>query len=127
MRKLQFSANCEQHNHAVGQSDDCHVTQAYVAGLLAQQLEQYGFKTQNICDTSKQLSVSVEEHCLPLSVTCQQKNDHGLLICEIASHPEEEQDWFARIEMQSVIKQLAQAVENTLKQDGSFTDFKWKN
>nr|ART89878.1 hypothetical protein [uncultured bacterium] len=48
-------------------------------------------------------------------------------MCEISSHPEEEQDWFSRIEMQSVIKQLAQAVENTLKQDKSFAEFEWKS
>lgn len=127
MRKLQFTAHCEKHNPASPQSNDCDTTQAYVADLLAQQLEQYGFKTQNICTDSKQLSVSVENHPLPLSVTCRKKSENGLLMCEISSHPEEEQDWFSRIEMQSVIKQLAQAVENTLKQDKSFAEFEWKN
>lgn len=127
MRKLQFTAHCEKHNLASAQSNDCDTTQAYVADLLAQQLEQYGFKTQNICTDSKQLSVSVENHPLPLSVTCRKKSENGLLMCEISSHPEEEQDWFSRIEMQSVIKQLAQAVENTLKQDESFTEFEWKS
>lgn len=127
MRKLQFTAHCEKHNPASPQSNDCNTTQAYVADLLAQQLEQYGFKTQNICTDSKQLSVSVENHPLPLSVTCRKKPENGLLMCEISSHPEEEQDWFSRIEMQSVIKQLAQAVENTLKQDESFTEFEWKS
>jgi hypothetical protein len=127
MRKLQFTAHCEKHNPASPQSNDCDTTQAYVADLLAQQLEQYGFKTQNICTDSKQLSVSVENHPLPLSVTCRKKSENGLLMCEISSHPEEEQDWFSRIEMQSVIKQLAQAVENTLKQDKSFAEFEWKS
>lgn len=127
MRKLQFTAHCEKHNLASAQSNDCDTTQAYVADLLAQQLEQYGFKTQNICTDSKQLSVSVENHPLPLSVTCRKKSENGLLMCEISSHPEEEQDWFSRIEMQSVIKQLAQAVENTLKQDKSFAEFEWKS
>lgn len=47
MRKLQFTAHCEKHNPASPQSNDCDTTQAYVADLLAQQLEQYGFKTQN--------------------------------------------------------------------------------
>ena len=127
MRKLQFTAHCEKHNPASPQSNDCDTTQAYVADLLAQQLEQYGFKTQNICTDSKQLSVSVENHPLPLSVTCRKKSENGLLMCEISSHPEEEQEWFSRIEMQSVIKQLAQAVENTLKQDKSFAEFEWKS
>lgn len=127
MRKLQFTAHCEKHNLASAQSNDCDTTQAYVADLLAQQLEQYGFKTQNICTDSKQLSVSVENHPLPLSVTCRKKSENGLLMCEISSHPEEEQDWFSRIEMQSVIKQLTQAVENTLKQDKSFAEFEWKS
>lgn len=127
MRKLQFTAHCEKHNLASAQSNDCDTTQAYVADLLAQQLEQYGFKTQNICTDSKQLSVSVENHPLPLSVTCRKKSENGLLMCEISSHPEEEQEWFSRIEMQSVIKQLAQAVENTLKQDKSFAEFEWKS
>ncbi len=41
-------------------------------------------------------------------------------MCEISANPDEEQDWFEKIETQSIIRQLAQAVENSLKADHSF-------
>lgn len=49
------------------------------------------------------------------------------LICEIASYPDEEQDWLDRITEQSLLNQLAQAVEASLKEQESFSEFEWKN
>ena len=51
----------------------------------------------------------------------------GHLVCRINAHADEEQDWFEKIEMQSVIKQLGQAIETTLKNDESFSQFEWKS
>ncbi len=48
-------------------------------------------------------------------------------MCEIASYPDEGQDWLDRIAERSLLNQLAQAVENTLKTDKNFTEFKWSN
>lgn len=48
-------------------------------------------------------------------------------MCEISANPDEEQDWFEKIETQSIIRQLAQAVENSLKADQSFSEFVWKS
>lgn len=123
MRKLQFLADCEKHTHNAV-SNSCQVTQEYVTHLLSAQLEQYGFNAEK--DTEKKLAVSVEDHPVAIAVNCSVKDENGLLVCEISAHANEEQDWFSRIETQSVIKQLAQAVENTLKEDDSFSEFEWK-
>ena len=124
MRKLQFTANCEKHNHMSHQSNDCHVTQEYVADLLSKELGQYGFQT--LSQSGDQVAVSVDNQSLPLSVTCQCHDAEGHLVCEITSYPDEEQDWLERITEQSLLNQLAQAVENTLKEDESFSGFEWK-
>lgn len=126
MRTLQFTANCEKHNHD-SSSNDCYVTQEYVTELLSKQLEQFGFKT-NVSNEQnhEQLAVSVEDHPVALGVNCSVKDENGLLVCEISTSADESQDWFTKIETQSVIKQLAQAVENTLKEDESFSEFEWK-
>ena len=123
MRKLQFTANCEKHNHVSQQPNDCHVTQEYVADLLSKELGQYGFQT--LSQSGDQVAVSVDNQSLPLSVTCQSHDAEGHLVCEITSYPDEEQDWLDRITEQSLLNQLAQAVENTLKEDESFSEFKW--
>ena len=123
MRKLQFSANCATHTHP--DSNACHVTQGYVAELLSKKLSHYGFQT--LSQSGDQIAVSVEDQTLPLSVTCQSLSTDGHMVCEITSHPEEEQDWLARITEQSLLNQLAQAVENTLKDNSEFSDFEWKN
>ena len=123
MRKLQFTANCEKHNHVSQQPNDCHVTQEYVADLLSKELGQYGFQT--LSQSGDQVAVSVDNQSLPLSVTCQSHDEEGHLVCEITSYPDEEQDWLDRITEQSLLNQLAQAVENTLKEDESFSEFKW--
>lgn len=124
MRKLQFLANCETHSHP-NASNSCHITQAYVTDLLSKQLKNYGFTAEEAAE--KKLQVSVEDHPVAIGVNCSVKDENGLLVCEITAHANEEQDWFSRIETQSVIKQLSQAVENTLKEDQSFSEFEWKS
>lgn len=125
MRKLQFTANCEKHNHASLQTGDRHVTQEYVADLLSKELGEYGFQT--LSQSGDHVAVSVDNHSLPLSITCQGHDQDGHLVCEITSHPDEDQDWLDRITEQSLLNQLAQAVENTLKQDEAFSEFEWKD
>ena len=93
--------------------------------LLSKQLKNYGFTAEEAAE--KKLQVSVEDHPVAIGVNCSVKDENGLLVCEITAHANEEQDWFSRIETQSVIKQLSQAVENTLKEDQSFSEFEWKS
>ena len=69
--------------------------------------------------------MSVENHPVGLGVYCH-LNEEGLLTCQISAHTDEQQVWFKKIETQSMIKQLANAVENTLKADDTFSDFQWK-
>ena len=121
MKTLQFTAQCD--NKA--ELQDCKIAQNYVADLLARQLNQHGFET--LPQSGAQIAVSVEDHPLPLSVSCESRDAEGRLVCEILSYPEEEQDWFDRIESQSLLNQLAQAVGQPLKQDENFTAFEWKN
>lgn len=123
MRKLQFIADCAKHGDSQG--DSCQSTQGYVKNLLTKELVSYGFDVSTEQD-QQQLAVQVEDHPVGLGINCDVKNENGLLVCEISAHADEAQDWFTKIETQSVIKQLAQAVENTLKEDQSFSDFHWK-
>lgn len=123
MRKLQFLADCQKHSHAK-EKESCHVTQSYVTHLLSNQLQAYGFNTKE--DEQQKIAVSVEDHPVSIGVNCSVKDQNGLLVCEISAYADEEEDWFSRIETQSVIKQLSQAVEHTLKKDDSFSDFEWK-
>lgn len=123
MRKLQFTADCKQHDHST--DNVCHVTQAYVTDLLSKQLGEHGFKMGRVDSANDQLAIQVEENPIELAVNCSQKNDQGVLVCEISAHANEEQDWFSKIETQSVIKQLSQAVEETLRQDKNLNDFVW--
>lgn len=120
MRILQFIAQCEQHQ----QADRCALAQHQITQLLAQQLEHYGFQT--LSQSGHQIAVSVEDHTLPLAVTCQSQNDEGYVVCEISSYPEEEQDWLDRITEQSLLNQLAHAVEAALKTNAAFSQFEWK-
>lgn len=124
MRTLQFTANCEKHNHVTSPANDCHVTQEYVADILSKALGQYGFQT--LSQSGDQVAVSVDNQSLPLSITCHSHDAEGHLVCEITSYPDEDQDWLDRITEQSLLNQLAQAVENTLKEDESFSEFKWQ-
>lgn len=122
MRKLQFIADCQKHSHSK-EAKSCHVAQQYVTELLSMQLKQYGFQAET--GAEQKIAVSVEGHPVAIGVNCSVKDENGLLVCEISAHADEEQDWFSRIETQSVIKQLAQAVEDTLKKDDSFSGFEW--
>jgi hypothetical protein len=119
MRKLKFIAIRQQ--DAV---KDCQNTQQYVTQLLVNQLGDFGFQTSQ--HDASHIAVSVTDHPVELGVNCQSAGEQGTLICEIQAHADETQDWFQKIETQSMIKQLAQAVEETLKNDTSLTDFEWK-
>ena len=121
MRKLQFAADCKHQ----AETDGRCAAQKQVADLLVSRLGQYGFKT--LPQSGDQVAVSVDNHALPLSITCQGHDQDGQLVCEITSYPDEGQDWLERIAEQSLLNQLAQAVENTLKEDESFSKFQWKN
>lgn len=123
MRKLQFTADCKQHDHS--KDNVCHTTQAYVTGLLSTQLGEHGFQIARVESANEQLCIQVENNPIELAVNCSLKNKQGVLVCEISAHANEEQDWFSKIETQSVIKQLSQAVEETLKQDKSLSEFVW--
>ncbi len=120
MRKLKFMVNNDNQNNIQAEKQ----TQDYVTNLLAHDLAKYGFKT--LPQSGAHIAISVEEHTLPLSIRCETRDEQGHLICEISSYPEEEQDWLDRITEQSLLNQLAQAVENTLKEDELFSDFEWK-
>ncbi|TPU18962.1 hypothetical protein, partial [Acinetobacter baumannii] len=120
-------ASCPQHGVLDHPPNECHITQEYVAALLFKQLGNYGFDAQHIVHEHEKVEVSIDNHLLPLSITCQQTDHDGHLMCEISANPDEEQDWFEKIETQSIIRQLAQAVENSLKADHSFSAFEWKS
>ena len=127
MRTLQFIAHCAMHQQVDHVKDECRITQEYVTELLSKRLGQYGFYASRSLNDHDQIAVSVDRHPLPLSVTCEQVQDQeGHLLCKINAQAEEEQDWFKKIEMQSVIKQLGQAIESSLKTDESFSQFEWK-
>ena len=126
MRTLQFTANCENHVNTQGiEKNACHVTQDYVTDLLSKSLKEYGFKTE-MTHSEENIAVSVENHPVGLGVHCR-LNDDGLLTCQISAHADEEQVWFKKIATQSMIKQLANAVENSLKKDDAFSGFEWKS
>ena len=126
MRTLQFTANCENHINTQGiEKNACHVTQDYVTDLLSKSLKEYGFKTEATY-SEENIAVSVENHPVGLGVHCH-LNDDGVLTCQISAHADEEQVWFKKIATQSMIKQLANAVENTLKKDDTFSGIEWKN
>ena len=72
MKKLQFVANCD-HQPEV---NDFKLAQKQVADLLAMKLGQYGFET--LSQSGDQIAVSVDNHALPLSVTCQEHDKSPL-------------------------------------------------
>lgn len=121
MRKLKFIANTQSQQ----QLQDSRETQEYVAQFLADELGKYGFQT--LPQSGGQVAVAVDEHALPLSVSCESRDSEGHFVCEIVSYPDEEQDWLDRITEQSLLNQLAQAVEASLKEQESFSEFEWKN
>ncbi|MEN8283107.1 hypothetical protein [Acinetobacter gerneri] len=122
MRTLQFSANCQSHSQIDNSSD---AAQQYVTTLLSEKLSNFGFQTDLEKQASK-VEVRLDDHPVAISVICDQVDDQGHLLCRINAHAEEEQPWFKKIETQSMIKQLASAVENTLKDDAIFSEFEWK-
>ena len=119
MRTLQFIAHCETAPHT---HDDMAVSKQ-VTQLLAEKLAEYGFET--LSQSGEHIAVSVEQHELPLAVSCQHQTEQGHMVCEISSYPAEEQDWLDRITEQSLLNQLAQAVETTLKSQTHFSNFEW--
>ncbi|OTG86358.1 hypothetical protein B9T31_07610 [Acinetobacter sp. ANC 4558] len=119
MRTLKFLAN----NGTDNQVQNSHEVQDYVANVLTQKLTKYGFET--LAQSGAQVAVSVDQYALPLAVRCETQNADGHLVCEISSYPDEEQDWLARITERSLLNQLAQAVENSLKDEASLSEFKW--
>ena len=119
MRTLQFIAHCETAPHP---HDDMAVSKQ-VTQLLAEKLAEYGFET--LSQSGEHIAVSVEQHELPLAVSCQHQTEQGHMACEISSYPAEEQDWLDRITEQSLLNQLAQAVETTLKSQTHFSNFEW--
>ncbi|WP_407410675.1 hypothetical protein [Acinetobacter sp.] len=119
MRTLQFIAHCETAPHP---HDDMAVSKQ-VTQLLAEKLAEYGFET--LSQSGEHIAVSVEQHELPLAVSCQHQTEQGHMVCEISSYPAEEQDWLDRITEQSLLNQLAQAVETTLKSQTHFSNFEW--
>lgn len=121
MRKLQFIAQCKHASNAVNL---CHLTQDYVTNLLLDHLVIHGFKT--VLDRNTQnIDIRVDDNQIRLSVECEQSHQHGQLFCHIHAHTDEEQAWFKKIETQSMVKQLANAIENTLNHDDSISDLKW--
>ncbi len=121
MRKLQFTASC---GHDQAETASCTAAQKQVKDLLVSKLGDYGFET--LPQSDERVAVTVDDHALPLSITCEGHDDEGNLVCEITSYPDEDQDWLDRIAEQSLLNQLAQAVENTLKKDEAFSQFHWK-
>ncbi|WP_298145899.1 hypothetical protein [uncultured Acinetobacter sp.] len=120
MKTLQFIAHCQ----AQQAPNDCLAAQQQVTQLLAEKLADYGFET--LSQSGDHIAVSVEQHELPLAVACQIQTEQGHMVCEISSYPAEEQDWLDRITEQSLLNQLAQAVETTLKTQTHFSNFEWK-
>lgn len=125
MKKLQFMSH---HPHNQSMADrEALMTQEYVAALLFKQLGDYGFDAQQIDHADQNVAVRIINQRLPLSVICQSSDATGQMMCEISADRNEQQDWFEKIEMQSVMRQLAHAIENSLKSDHYFSCFEWKN
>lgn len=119
MRKLQFTAQYTQ-----GPNQQAAL-EHQVQTLLLQKLGDLGFET--LPQSGNHLAITVDRYTLPLSIICQSHDGEGSWVCEITSYPEEDQDWIDRIVERSLLNQLAQAVENTLKTDKRLSAFKWEN
>jgi hypothetical protein len=125
MKTLQFIADCPKHGVIDHPPNECYITQEYVAALLYKQLEQY-FDAEHIRHEHEKLkyaSIIINYLCQSYVLNKKQKD----ISCEISANPQQEQAWFERIETQSIIRQLAQAVENSLKAEHSFSQFVWKS
>ncbi|MDQ8934725.1 hypothetical protein [Acinetobacter rudis] len=117
MRKLEFLA--------IQQPGVTQCPAHYVTALLATQLPQYGFRTQ-VHEQKDAISVNVNDEKVALAVSCHINADDGSLVCEISNTHQEQQNWFGKIKSESTIRQLAQAVECSLRQDHSLNVLKWK-
>lgn len=119
MRKLSFVASRD----IIDQEKNCNDVEQYITQLLTEKLTQQGFET--LAQSGAQVAVAVDQRELPLSISCASPQEDGHMVCEISSYPDENQDWLARISERSLLNQLAQAVENTLKDDQRLTGFHW--
>lgn len=126
MKKLQFIAHCPKHGVIDSSVNECHITQEYVTALLFKQLDEYGFDTQHIIHEHEKIIVIIDSHQLPLSIVCHSQDQQGYVLCEISASLVEDLDWFEKIETQSIIRQLAQAVENSLKAEPNFSSYEWR-
>ena len=154
MKTLEFLVNCNKHHQSttqqkqidqtqIGQSDleqkttlpcdmqstpqqQCQMTEEYVSHLLSQKLQDFGFQVDSDVSAQQRLLVRVEHHPVQLSVHCRKQGVEGQLHCEISAYSDEVQDWFSKIATQSMTKQLAQAVEQSLKSDACFEALQWQ-
>ena len=123
MRTLEFQIACQNQQQGNEQS-----TEQFVVTLLFKQLNQQGFDLTLPAYATNRITVGLNEKQLPIEVKCQQSSEEGVLDCAIRPQPnDDELDWFERIEAQSMIKQLAQAVENILNEQPSIQALTWKN
>ena len=120
MRTLHFTAQCDL-NPTV---ENFQLAQQQVTHFLVHHLGQHGFEA--LPQGAGKIAITVEQYELPLSVSCEANTDKEQhMVCSITSYPEEEQDWLDRIAEQSLLNQLAHAVEATLKANPAFSEFKW--
>lgn len=124
MRTLEFQIACQDQQNGQTQS-----TEQFVVALLFKQLNQQGFDLTLPAYATNRFTVGLNEKQLPIEVNCVQSRDAaGVIDCAIRPQPhDEELDWFDRIEAQSMIKQLAQAVENILNEQPTIQALTWKN
>lgn len=103
------------------------LNQEKVVSLLFKNLNQSGFDLSLPAYSTNTFVVALKEKQLPIEVQCQEQAN-GTLVCSIQPHPlEEELDWFDRIEAQSMVKQLASAVENILTEQEQIQNIEWKH
>lgn len=148
MRTLEFLVNCNKHYPSTPQQkqieqlyleqkeslpcemqttqQQCMMTEEYVSHLLSHTLPDFGFQVDRDVTAQQRLLVRVEHHPVHLSVHCHTQGLEGQLRCEISACSDEVQDWFSKIATQSMTKQLAQAVEQSLKAQGCFDDMQWR-
>lgn len=150
MKTLEFLVNCNKHHQSTTQQkqidqtqidpehkttlpcdmqntpQQCQMTEEYVSHLLSQKLQDFGFQVDSDVSAQQRLLVRVEHHPVQLSVHCRKQGVEGQLHCEISAYSDEVQDWFSKIATQSMTKQLAQAVEQSLKSDACFEALQWQ-
>ncbi len=84
MKKLQFIASCPQH----GVLDHPQMNAISLKNMqrlyCLNNWGNYGFDAQHIVHEHEKGGVSIDNHLLPLSITCQQTDHDGHLMCEIS-------------------------------------------